>query len=184
MEDPERDRRRMTHCLTCDLGPGCLYNEAKFSPTNKYYIIECHGPGIPRTELRNVADNSVLQILNTHPKYKDWLDNKIMPKIRILNVPLAGGTHARVELLLPPKVTENEASHHYPMIIDLDGRPEIQAVNYQNKIGWGHYLASKRDYVVVRMDVRGSGFQGEKFKHKIYHHLGEYESDDIITVVK
>lgn len=65
-----------------------------------------------------------------------------------------------------------------------DGRPETQVVNHENKLTWAHYLVSKRDYVHVSIDGRGSGFQGDKMKHKIYHHLGEYQADDVETVVK
>lgn len=68
--------------------------------------------------------------------------------------------------------------------MNSDGRPEVQSVNHQFKLNWAHYLASKREYVVAHVDVRGSRFQGEKFKHKIYHHLGQYETEDIISVIK
>lgn len=34
------------------------------------------------------------------------------------------------------------------------------------------------------IDIRGSEFQGSKYKHSIFRHLGEYEAEDIITVVK
>ena len=52
------------------------------------------------------------------------------------------------------------------------------------RLTWGHYLASKKDYIVAHIDVRGSGFQGDKWKHRIYHHLGDYEAEDMISVVK
>lgn len=46
-------------CLTCDIGPDCLYNDATFSPGFTYYILECLGPGIPRIELRSTETNEV-----------------------------------------------------------------------------------------------------------------------------
>lgn len=57
-------------------------------------------------------------------------------------------------------------------------------VNYENRLDWGHYLASKKDYVVVYLDGRGSGAQGDKWSQKIYHHLGELETEDIVSVLK
>lgn len=40
-------------CVTCDHYPSeCLYNIAKMSPSTNYYIFQCDGPGVPRTELR------------------------------------------------------------------------------------------------------------------------------------
>lgn len=44
-------------CLTCALYPQeCLYNYAKFSPSSAYYIFDCAGPTIPRSELRSLPD--------------------------------------------------------------------------------------------------------------------------------
>jgi len=40
-------------CLTCDHHPDeCLYNSVRISPSSDYYIFDCDGPGVPRTELR------------------------------------------------------------------------------------------------------------------------------------
>jgi dipeptidyl aminopeptidase/acylaminoacyl peptidase len=39
------------------------------------------------------------------------------------------------------------------------GGPGTQTVDHRWGIGWNTYLASKRDFVVANIDVRGSGFQ-------------------------
>lgn len=40
-------------CVTCDHHPDeCLYNFGKLSPTTNYYMFQCGGPDVPRTELR------------------------------------------------------------------------------------------------------------------------------------
>lgn len=54
----------------------------------------------------------------------------------------------------------------------------------QNLLDWGDYLASKKDYVVIYIDVRGSGGQGRKHEQSIYRQLGELESEDLIFVIK
>lgn len=46
-------------CLTCDIDPDCLYNDATFSTEYTYYVLECLGPGIPRIELRETESNSI-----------------------------------------------------------------------------------------------------------------------------
>ncbi|KAG1660983.1 Venom dipeptidyl peptidase 4 [Nymphon striatum] len=45
-------------CLTCDIGNECLYNDAKFSPNHKYYILECLGPGVPYSALYRIHNNT------------------------------------------------------------------------------------------------------------------------------
>ena len=114
--DPERRRQQV--CLSCDLGSGCQFNDAKFSPDGKYMIMECLGPGIPRTELR-FANNTLIQVLNTNPKLEEWIDKKLLPRVKDMEVPLPGGSFARVQLLLPDSLSESETSHHYPLVIEL-----------------------------------------------------------------
>lgn len=65
-----------------------------------------------------------------------------------------------------------------------NNEPGSQNVDQINQLKWGDYLASKKDYVVMYIDIRGSGFQGSKYRRSIFRHLGEYEAEDIITVVK
>lgn len=60
-----KDPRNLT-CLTCDVGPECLYNEATFSPSFSYYILECLGPGIPRVELRSTDTNALGTFFNSY----------------------------------------------------------------------------------------------------------------------
>lgn len=81
-------------------------------------ILECLGPGIPRTELR-YANNTLIQVLNTNPKLEEWINNKVLPRAKYLEVPLPGGSFARVQLLLPETLSESETSHHYPLVIEL-----------------------------------------------------------------
>jgi len=43
-------------CMTCDVGPGCLYVSAEFSTNGKYYIRKCLGPDIPSYTLIGIKD--------------------------------------------------------------------------------------------------------------------------------
>lgn len=123
MEVPETEKRRMVTCLSCIMGSSCLFNDAKFSPNGGHYVmLECKGPGSPRTELRRLPDHILVEELNLNPSYISWMESKIMPRIKVINVPLTHGsspTFIRVELLLPPNLVESEPSHHFPLVISL-----------------------------------------------------------------
>lgn len=123
MEVPEPEKRRMTSCISCVMPPSCLYNDAKFSPSNgNFVILECKGPGSPRTELRRLPENILVEELNLNPSYISWMESKVMPRIKVINVPLPLGSSQstiRVELLLPPSLVETEPSHHFPLVISL-----------------------------------------------------------------
>ena len=118
MEVSDVDSRRITRCLSCDMGPDCLYNDAKFSPNNRYMIFECQGPGTPRTELRRVDNNVLVEILNTNSNVEEWMERKALPIVRQLSVPLLSGGEARVELLLPLGLSETDTKK-YPLVIEL-----------------------------------------------------------------
>ena len=64
------------------------------------------------------------------------------------------------------------------------GGPGSQDVNERWKLDWEHYMASNRDFVVAQMDVRGSGFQGDTFKHAVFHRLGQIEAKDSMHVIR
>lgn len=118
MEVPDLEFRRQIRCLSCDMGPGCLYNDAVFSPNGRHMILNCLGPGLPRSELRVVSDNSVAEILNTNPKLEEWLDVRAMPRTRQLSIPLVSGGAIRFQLLLPLGLVESDTSK-YPLVIEL-----------------------------------------------------------------
>lgn len=70
------------------------------------------------------------------------------------------------------------------IFLNRNSEPEEQSVNHLNQLTWEHYLASKKEYVVANVDVRGSNYQGDKYKQSIYHHLAEYEALDLIQVAR
>lgn len=65
-----------------------------------------------------------------------------------------------------------------------DAAPGSQLVSEKWSIDWDMYLASQRNFIVVQIDARGSGFQGEKHRHELYHKLGSVEIEDQIAVIK
>ena len=116
--DTEHPDPRTIKCLSCDLGLSRTHNEAKFSPTGEYFILECLGPGIPRTELRFVETNELKEVFNTFPWFQDQLNSRAMPTIRYFTVTIDEDIYGRVKLLLPPGLDEHD-SVKYPIIIKL-----------------------------------------------------------------
>lgn len=48
-------------CITCNLYEDCLFNDVKFSATNRYYIFGCLGPGVPKLQLRSIDEVAYVQ---------------------------------------------------------------------------------------------------------------------------
>lgn len=118
MEVPDLDFRRRIHCLTCDMGVDCRFNDGKFSANGRYVVLECLGPGVPRTELRSVADNKLIEVLNTNPQLEDWTSRHTLPRVRQMSIPLLSGGEAHVQLLLPTILVESELSK-FPLVVEL-----------------------------------------------------------------
>uniref|UniRef100_A0A1W7RAN4 Venom dipeptidyl peptidase 4 n=1 Tax=Hadrurus spadix TaxID=141984 RepID=A0A1W7RAN4_9SCOR len=174
---------RIEKCLSCDLYDECLYNEAIFSPGAKYYILECLGPGVPKVEVRSVSDNNLVEVLDRNDYLRSVLDKRALPQVRTFQVSLKNDYKANVRMFLPPGLRDDEITK-YPMLVNADGSPGSQTVSEKFKLHWGTYLASKKNYIYVWVDGRGSGFQGDKRLYEVYRQLGSMEVEDYITVTK
>ena len=64
------------------------------------------------------------------------------------------------------------------------GGPGTQTVSSRWTLGWDSYLASQRNFIVANIDVRGTGYQGSRFKHAVYGELGRYETADTLHVIR
>ncbi|KAG8180137.1 hypothetical protein JTE90_028724 [Oedothorax gibbosus] len=171
-----------TKCLTCDEGPQCLFFDVTFSPKSDFYVLECLGPGVPKSEIRSIY-NQTFDILDTNSDLQEKLEGTALPKIRTFQVPLKGGKKAHVRLFLPPGVKEDEVLA-YPLIVFADGAPGSQLVTSQFQLDWGSYMASQRNHVYAWIDGRGSGYQGDKMLHEVYYKLGTLEVEDQIEVTR
>ncbi|XP_053209557.1 dipeptidyl peptidase 4-like isoform X2 [Panonychus citri] len=187
-------------CLTCDLKGyqgsnlesvkdsnsntnDCLYSRAFFNEDASAYILSCLGPGIPRTELRITKSNSLVTTLQPNDALREKADELLLPKVKLLQVPIEGGYNASVKLLLPPGLREDEITK-YPLVINVYGGPGTQQVTSRFDIGWGHYLASRRRIIYGMIDGRGSGNNGVKLLYEVYKRLGTVEIDDQIAVTR
>ncbi|XP_076304596.1 A-type potassium channel modulatory protein DPP6-like isoform X3 [Tachypleus tridentatus] len=176
-------KQRSEMCLSCDLGDGCLYNNAAFSPGAKYYILECLGPGIPRIELRQITNNKLIYVLDSNDELQKYYDRKALPKVQTFQVPVTNEFNAIVRLFLPPQLRDDEITK-YPLVVYLYCGPGSQMVTEKFDVSWGTYLASSKGFIYAMIDSRGSGNRGDKVLHEIYKNLGSVEIQDQINVVR
>lgn len=65
-----------------------------------------------------------------------------------------------------------------------NGEPGSQLVSEKWGLSWIAYLVSQKNYIVVEIDGRGTGFQGESIRHAIYRSLGTLEVTDQIEALR
>lgn len=49
---------------------------------------------------------------------------------------------------------------------------------------WHHYLVTSLGYVVVKVDPRGTGYKGRKFRVPVSGRLGQLEAHDVVEAAR
>lgn len=177
-------------CLTCkefDTGlPKCEYARGKVSPSFTHFLLECLGPEVPYTVLVSLTSGKIVNTLEDNEDTKTKLKAVVMPSVEYMEFNLTKtDTPARVKLILPPCF---DKSKEYPLIVDLYGGPGVQFVTQKwrqhSREGIDYYLAGKKNYIVAKIDVRGTSFSGDAFHHAVNEQLGIVERDDTIKVIE
>lgn len=85
-----------------------------------YYVLLCEGPGLPLAAVHNAITHKLLKILyDTRPQQSKILNEFALPKQRSFEVPLAQGSRAQVQLLLPPSWREELRDAAYPVLVEV-----------------------------------------------------------------
>jgi dipeptidyl-peptidase-4 len=100
-----------------------------------------------------------------------------------VDVPADGGTKLCAMMIKPANF---DASHKYPVLIDVYGGPQVQYV--KNEWGGSNFLwlesMAEKGYVIFSLDNRGSYNRGHAFETPIYHQMGKVELEDQLAGVK
>ncbi|XP_053618067.1 inactive dipeptidyl peptidase 10 isoform X2 [Plodia interpunctella] len=162
----------------------CLYHEAHFSPSSSYFVLECLGPGVPTSSLHKIAlpEPRLLAHLENNTIVKERLSSIALPTPRTFSVQLSSGHTARVRLLLPPGLREDEVTK-YPLVLKVHGAPGTQLVTERWSLDWGA-LAAGAGAVLASVDARGAGGRGLGAHHTLHRRLGTVELADQLEVAE
>ncbi|XP_061380627.1 dipeptidyl aminopeptidase-like protein 6 isoform X2 [Danaus plexippus] len=162
----------------------CLYHDAHFSPSSTYFVLECLGPGVPTSSLHKIAlpEPRLLMHLENNTAVKEKLAAIALPTPRTFSVQLSSGHAARVRLLLPPGLREDEVTK-YPLVMKVHGAPGTQLVTEQWSLDWGS-LAAGAGAILASVDARGAGGRGLAAHHTLHKRLGTVELKDQLEVAE
>ncbi|XP_027197777.2 prolyl endopeptidase FAP-like isoform X2 [Dermatophagoides pteronyssinus] len=183
----DNNNNNTTKCITCDQIElnQCLYNRLTFSHNGTYYIRECLGPNIPYSTLHRLNDDddhNYTRQWEMNEKLKLTLSKKLLPTI-VTEIINRTDYVLIVQMFLPPSF-KPDSIVKYPLLIQVYGGPGSQNVNENFKMNYGKFLAGSTEIIYAYVDGRGSGFQGEKMKHYLFHRLGTVEIDDQIIAAR
>jgi len=181
-------------CLTCnhqEMIPHlqhrtmCDFASISMSKDGSYYMMDCHGPGIPYSCLHHTETNSLLSVWSANNNLEDKFNAVDHAPVKYMEVDVDGSDQkAQVMLYLPPGV-EREPGKKWPMLVEVYGGPGFQKVDKQwQGYGYPAYVAGSLGIVYAVIDPRGSGFQGDAWRHSVYRNFGSVEVSDTVSVTK
>ncbi|XP_071792370.1 A-type potassium channel modulatory protein DPP6-like isoform X4 [Asterias amurensis] len=166
-------------CLSCDGQANCTYYSAAFSPDGSWFKLNCLGFAVPHTIMKKTGtDRSV--VVETNEVLAKALKEKSFPNKTFMELEV--GDYTIPIQLWEPRVKDEKRKH--PILVNVYGGPGSQMVNDKFELGWNAYLSSKYYVIIVNIDGRGSGFQGQKHLYKIFKRLGTYEVEDQLIAVR
>lgn len=164
---------------------------AKFSGDTSYAVVVYSCPNTPAVQYMitlpadlkmmkqwTLQDNKELKaLLNGRQLIGDKLKQ---PLVRFYNQTV-GDVEVSVREILPSKFRERKK---YPVVFYNYGGPGSQQVLEQFGIDFQRVLAEELDVIVVTVDPRGTGGRGRAFRDVVRDHIGDFESEDVISVAK
>ena len=57
-------------------------------------------------------------------------------------------------------------------------------MNYRWEVDWYSFMVSKLGYVVIMMDVSGSGYSGDATRKAVHRRVGSLETEDMLRVLR
>uniref|UniRef100_A0A672SCA3 Dipeptidyl aminopeptidase-like protein 6 n=1 Tax=Sinocyclocheilus grahami TaxID=75366 RepID=A0A672SCA3_SINGR len=155
-------------CLSCNLS--CGYISGSFSPDTNYFLLNCKGLML----FQSMHITNDIFTLNT------TVNNTQMPKVEYKKISIDDYC-LNMQIVKPAGFTETA---HYPLLLLVDGTPGGQMVTEQFQVDWTTVLVSSFNTIVMRLDGRGSGFQGTNLLHRIKKKLGEFEERDQLEALR
>jgi len=152
-----------------------------FAPDNSGFVDKYSNSMTPPRQDLYRADGTRSAVIN---------ENKVaelrvyeLPPVEFVNVPADDGTKLYALTVKPPNF---DASHKYPVLIDVYGGPQVQYV--KDEWGGSNFLwlesMAQKGYIIFSLDNRGSYNRGHAFETPIYHQFGKVELEDQLAGVK
>ncbi|KAJ3591894.1 hypothetical protein NHX12_007024 [Muraenolepis orangiensis] len=168
-------------CLSCSLSRAqCTHYHARISPHCQHVLLDCRGPGIPRTSVHQLSDMMGNVSVEQNLILREALRNRVLPRRerRTLHI-----NHSVLHMELSVPAALDETIPH-PLLLILNSAPGEQSVNDRFLLDWDSVLVSLDNVIVARLDGRGSGFQGQRVLHEVHQRLGTAEVQDQIAAVE
>ena len=124
------------------------------------------------------ANGTIVRVIEDNQRLKDTLSALYILQKELLTITNSDGDELNAWMLKPAAF---DASKKYPIVVWQNSEQGRQSVLDQYAFGWEYYLASK-GFIVLFVDVRGTGGRGTLFGKSNHMNLGLVEADDLQSI--
>ncbi|MEE9465117.1 MAG: S9 family peptidase, partial [Candidatus Neomarinimicrobiota bacterium] len=162
------------HRLTTASG----WNNINFAPDYQRYVLWHSTASTPTRVSLHSGDGTKIRPLLADP-IPALKGNE--PAWEFFTLQTGDGPGLNAALLKPPGV---EPTKRYPTLIYTYGGPASQAVRdrWAGNRGLWHYYLSRRGYIILVVDNRGTGGRGKAFSGQAYGDIGRWPLHDHINI--
>ncbi|MFN5982934.1 MAG: S9 family peptidase [Fluviicola sp.] len=156
---------------------------ADYSTGFKYFIRNSSTANTVPTYTLCDRTGKELTVLEDNNALQKRLDDLKVVKKEFLQVPGADGTLLNAWIMKPADFSPEK---QYPVYFTIYCGPGYNTVTneFEGSSQIYHELLTRKGYIVVSVDPRGTMYRGEQFKKCTYLQLGKYETEDIIAAAQ
>lgn len=156
-------------------------SDAEFNVEKNFAIINHSDANTPLSYTLYNSTGETKEILNNNYLLKKLANYFYSPK-NFSTLTTKEGTFNTWTL----KPENFDVSKKYPLLIVQYSGPGSQTVSnsWNSYNDYWYQMLAQKGYIVVGIDVRGTGFKGAAFKKVTYKELGKYETIDLIASAK
>ncbi|KAJ1728246.1 Dpp4p [Coemansia biformis] len=156
--------------------------DARFSAGAGFYLLHYKGPQLPWQAVYSSADPGFELVLNDNASAQRELDRYRLPKTEFLEIANDAGDKMNAMAIYPPDF-DPSAKAKYGVLFHVYGGPNSQHVSQAFGLDWMSALVSQQDvpdmpWIVARVDGRGTGYKGRRFRSSVSRKLGVLEPAD------
>ncbi|KAJ1868652.1 Dpp4p [Coemansia sp. RSA 990] len=156
--------------------------EASISAEGGFYLLNYKGPRVPWQAVYSLSNPEFEVVVNDNSVAKNLLDAFSLPTVEFTEIANDAGDTMNAMITYPPDFDRN-AKAKYGVLFHVYGGPNSQQVSQAFSLDWMSALVSQRDvpdmpWIVVRVDGRGTGYRGRRFRSAVSKQLGILEPAD------
>ncbi|KAH8925693.1 hypothetical protein BT69DRAFT_1331937 [Atractiella rhizophila] len=158
------------------------YYSTSFSPQAGYYVLNYLGPSIPHQSIVKTGYEEFTKVLEDNQELYNTTLQFPQPEIVRGTVTIDGNTFETAEMR-PPHFDDTGRTK-YPVLFEVYGGPASQKTGTLFQRDWHYFLSASMNYVIVRVDGRGTGYRGRRWRTVTKNNLGELEAKDVVDVAR